>query len=181
MVTALFKETRMIVAICGGSCSGKTTMALQFKNSCIVSMDDFYVGKSQMKEPYNFDEPAAMDLKQIAEVLRNLKAGASEVTVPKYNMKTSEPDGTHVLKNDKIIVLEGIFSMYTKELRDLCDLKIYLDVPVDERVRRRISRDVEKGRSTNDTLEWSKTVECMHDLHVEDQKKYADMVIPVNY
>jgi uridine kinase len=171
----------MIVAICGGSCSGKTTMALQFKDACILSMDDFYVGKSKMKEPYNFDEPSAIDLKKIAEVLRELKTGVKQVEIPKYDMKTSEPSGTQVLKNKKLVIFEGIFSLLTKELRDLCDLKIYLDVPVDERVRRRISRDVEKGRSTVDTLEWSKTVECMHDLHVENQKNYADIVVPVNY
>lgn len=169
----------MIVAICGGSCSGKTTMALQFKDACIVSMDDFYVGKSEMKQPYNFDEPAAINLKKLTQVLQELKTGTKQVRIPRYDMKTSEPNGTQILKNKKIVIVEGIFSLFTKELRDLYDLKIFLDVPAEERVRRRIRRDVEKGRSTIETLEWSKTVESMHALYVEGQKKYADIVIPV--
>lgn len=170
----------MIVAICGGSCSGKTTMALQFQNACILSMDDFYKGKSKMKQPYNFDEPDAIDLKKLAEVLLKLKKGAKQITIPNYNMKTSEPDGVKKITSKKLIVIEGIFALYTKELRDLCDLKIYLDIPVDERIRRRIKRDVIKGRSPIETLEWSKTVEHMHELHVDSQKKFADIIIPYN-
>jgi uridine kinase len=171
----------MIIAICGGSCSGKTTMARQFRDACILSMDDFYKGKSVMKEPYNFDEPDSIDFKKIADVLRELKKGVKKIQIPNYNMKTSEQDGTKTLTSNKLIIFEGIFSLYTQELRDLCDLKIYLDIPVDERLRRRIDRDVEKGRSAIETMEWSKNVENMHTLHVESQKDYADMIIPLNY
>jgi uridine kinase len=129
----------MIVAICGGSCSGKSTYAMHFKNACVVHMDDFYKGKSRMKEPYNFDEPDAIDLDLVIQVLVKLKSGVEQVIVPNYNMKTSEPDGTKKLINKNLIVLEGTFAYYTKQIRELSDLKIYLDIPVDERVRRRIT------------------------------------------
>jgi len=168
----------MIVAICGGSCSGKSTMAMQFRNACLVQMDDFYIGKSKMKKPYNFDEPAAFDLDQFVETVQRLKDGAKTVEVPIYNMVTSEPDGMKTLENKSLIILEGTFTFYTKAIRELSDLKIYLDIPVDERVRRRIRRDVTKGRDTIQTLDWSKTVEIMHDKYVEPQKKYGDIVIP---
>lgn len=170
----------MIIAICGGSCSGKSTMARLFRDACILSMDDFYKGKSRMQEPYNFDEPQAIDLSKLSEVLKLLKDGAKEVSVPNYNMITSEPDGTKKIVSKKLIILEGIFSLYTKELRDLCDLKIYLDVPVGERLLRRIGRDTEKGRSEAETVEWSKKVDLMHNLFVESQKKFADLVIHQN-
>ena len=170
----------MIVAICGGSCSGKSTYAMHFKDACVVHMDDFYKGKLRMKEPYNFDEPEAFDLDQVIQVITKLKNGVKQVIIPNYNMKISEPDGTKKLINKKLIVLEGTFVYYTKQMRELSDLKIYLDIPVDERVRRRIIRDVEKGRSAIETLEWSRNVEEMHELYVEPQKKFADIIIPYN-
>ncbi len=168
----------MIVAICGGSCSGKSTMAGNFRNACIVSMDDFYKGKSRMNPPYNFDEPEAIDLTRLAELVGELKSGAEQVSIPRYNMKTSEPEGAQKLENKQFVVVEGIFTLYTAVLRELCDLKIFLDVPQEERLRRRIARDVIKGRTEAESRAWSINVERMHDLYVEPQKKYADLVIP---
>lgn len=169
----------MIIAICGGSCSGKTTLAMQFKDACVVSMDNFYLGKEKMTPPYNFDCPDALDLQMMTEVVKKLKDGAKTVTIPKYNMKTSQRDGTEELHSKNIIVVEGIFSLHNKELRELADLKIYLDVPREERIRRRIKRDTIKGRTALESLEWSINVERMHELYVEPQKEFADVCISV--
>lgn len=175
-----------IILISGGSCSGKSLFASLFKQALLLPMDHFYWGKSQMKQEadgsYNFDAPESVDIKACAEAVTSLSEGKA-VTIPVYDMKISERTGTQVLnlpKNTRFIVVEGIFSFYSP-LRELGDLKIYLDTPTEIRVARRMIRDVEKGRSDLDTLSWSITVEKNHQTYVEPMKKFADVVIPFSY
>ena len=166
----------MLILITGGSCSGKSVLASKFNNATIISMDDFYLGKSQMTPPYNFDKPEAVNLDLLFDVALNLKSG-KETIVPEYSMIKSEKVGTYKVKPTKIIVIEGIFTLHLKKLRDIADLKIYIDVDSKERLKRRIIRDVERGRNKEEIISLSKNVDKMNKIYVEPQKKYADLVL----
>jgi len=175
-----------IILVSGGSCSGKSVFAHLFRNAFILEMDHFYFGKSQMKKQadgsYDFDAPNAVDITDCARAVAELISGKS-VTIPKYDMKTSERTGVQRIKlskNTKFLVVEGIFAFYSP-LRELADLKIYIDVPTELRVARRMIRDEKKGRSDIQTLSWSITVEKNHQTYVEPMKKFADIVIPFSY
>lgn len=175
-----------IILICGGSCSGKTVFAKFFKHTFILSMDHFYFGKSQMKKEkdgsYNFDAPSSVDIEGCARAATSLAQG-KKTTIPVYDMRISDRTGTQTLqvpKGTKFFIVEGIFSFY-RPLRDIGDVKIFLDIPPEIRVARRMIRDVEKGRSDIDTLSWSITVEKNHRMYIEPMKKYADVIIPFSY
>ncbi len=175
-----------IILISGGSCSGKSVFARLFRHAFILEMDHFYFGKSQMKKQkdgsYNFDAPESVDIADCARAIRELVSGKS-VTIPKYDMKTSERTGTQLIQmpeDAKFLIVEGIFSFYSP-LRELADLKIYIDVPTELRVARRMIRDEKKGRSDIQTLSWSITVEKNHRTYIEPMKKFADIVIPFSY
>lgn len=130
-----------------------------------------------MTRPYNFDEPASVDLESFYKAIKTLQQGKKAV-IPKYNMRLSKPVGTQTLSPRPIIIAEGIFSLHYKPLRELADLAIYIETPVEERIKRRIRRDVEKGRDLLATLEHSMTVEREHTKWVEPQKKFADLILP---
>ena len=149
-------------------------------------MDHFYFGKKQMKKEkdgsYNFDAPTSVDIEACAEATKSL-AERKTTIIPVYDMKISDRTGTqtlHIPEKTKFIVVEGIFSFYSP-LREIGDMKIYLDIPPEIRVARRMIRDVEKGRSDIDTLSWSIVVEKNHRKHIEPMKQYADLIIPFSY
>jgi uridine kinase len=99
------------------------------------------------------------------------------------DMRVMDRVGTQtftVPSDTKFLIVEGIFS-FCSPLREIGDIKIYLDIPPEIRVARRMIRDVEKGRSDIDTLSWSITVEKSHRKYIEPMKKYADLVIPFSY
>ena len=175
-----------IILICGGSCSGKTVFANFFNHAFILSMDHFYFGKKQMKKEkdgsYNFDAPTSVDIEGCTEAAKSLSEG-KVTTIPIYDMRTSDRTGTQTLtipSGTKFLIVEGIFSFFSP-LREIGDIKIYLDIPQEMRVARRMIRDVEKGRSDIDTLSWSITVEKNHREYIEPMKKYADLIIPFSY
>ena len=176
----------MTILICGGSCSGKSVFARMFHNAFLLEMDHFYVKKSDMKiQPdgsMDFDAPEAVAIDECARAVSQLKTG-QEVTIPTYDMKLCDRTGTQTIQlkpEHKFIVVPGIFSFYSP-LKELGDLKIYVDTPREIRVARRMIRDVAKGRSDIDTLSWSITVENNHQKYVEPTKQYADLVIPFSY
>lgn len=177
---------KLIVLVCGGSCSGKTVFASLFRNALILEMDHFYLGKKEMKPlpdgSYDFDAPEAVDLEACASAVKDLAQG-KKVTIPVYDMKLSDRVGTQEIQakpEDRFIVVPGIFS-FNEPLRKLGDLKIYLDTPREIRVARRMIRDVAKGRNDIDTLAWSITVENNHQKYIEPMKHYADLLIPFSY
>lgn len=180
------KKNLPIILICGGSCSGKSVFARLFMSAFVLEMDHFYVGKSHMKPEkdgsYNFDAPPAIDITGCARAAQTLAQGKSAI-IPRYDMKISERIGTQSLQipaDKKFLIVEGIFSLCSP-LRELGDMKIFLDIPTEIRVARRMIRDVEKGRSDIDTLAWSITVEKNHRLYIDPLKQYADLVIPFSY
>lgn len=175
-----------IILVSGGSCSGKSVFAHLFQNAFILEMDHFYYGKPLMKKrpdgTYDFDAPEAVDIEYCARAAKELITG-KKVTIPKYNMNISERIGTQQIqlpKAAKFLVIEGIFAFYPP-LLPIADLKIYIDVPTEIRVARRMLRDQQKGRSDIETLAWSITVEKNHQKYVEPTKKHADIIIPFSY
>ena len=114
--------------------------------------------------------------------MSGLAAGKPAI-IPVYDMKISDRVGTQTISpkpDTKFVVVEGIFTFH-EPLRELGDLKIFIDTPTEIRVARRMLRDEEKGRSEIDTLSWSITVEKYHREHVEPMKQFADLIIPFSY
>lgn len=131
---------------------------------------------------YNFDAPESVDIVACAKAVGQLVQGKS-ATIPIYDMKMSERVGVqkiNVHSGVKFLIIEGIFS-FNSPLRELGNLKIYLDAPTEIRVARRMVRDEQKGRSDIETLSWSITVEKNHKKYIEPMKKYANLVIPFSY
>ncbi len=175
-----------VILICGGSCSGKSVFAKMFSNAFILEMDHFYVGKDKMiPQPdgtYDFDAPESVDIADVARTVIELQSG-NPVTIPVYDMVKSDRIGTQVIQlkpEHKFIVIPGIFSFHSP-LRELGNLKIYIDTPREIRVARRMIRDVQKGRNDIDTLSWSITVEKNHQKYIEPMIQYADLKIPFSY
>ncbi|MEK7588024.1 MAG: hypothetical protein AAB457_04365 [Patescibacteria group bacterium] len=174
------------ILICGGSCSGKTVFANLFKHAMVLEMDHFYIAKSRMvPQPdgtFDYDAPEAVAIDECAKAIETLRQG-KPTTIPVYDMKVSDRTGTQVIQpkpDDTFLVVAGIFSFH-EPLRQLGDLKIYLDTPREIRVARRMIRDVQKGRNDIDTLAWSITVEKNHQKYIEPMKQFADLVIPFSY
>lgn len=175
-----------VILVCGGSCSGKSVFARMFNHAFILEMDHFYFGKKDMKPlpdgSLDFDAPESVDIADVARAANELKSG-NEATIPVYDMVTSDRTGTQKIQlksDDKFIVIPGIFAFHSP-LRDLGDIKIFIDTPREIRVARRMIRDVAKGRNDIDTLAWSITVEKNHQKYIEPMKQYADLVIPFSY
>jgi uridine kinase len=177
-----------VILLCGGSCSGKSVFAKMFAHAFILQMDHFYLAKKDMKPKadgsYDFDDPVSVNITECAEAVKNLATG-KPVTIPVYDMNVKVQDrvGTQTIQlapDDKFIIVEGLFTFYSP-LRELGNLKIYIDVPSEIRVARRMLRDSQKGRSDIDTLAWSIVVEKNHKKLIEPMKQYADLVIPFSY
>lgn len=178
----------MLVAITGGSGAGKTTVAMKIKErfdeKCVViDMDNYYKDLEPGVDPreFNFDSPKALDLELFEEHLRMLKEG-KKVRIPVYNMVTyrREKGIFNEIEPKDLIVVEGLFVIYTPSLRSLFDFKVYVDAPADERLIRRIERDTkERGRSIESILEqYRKFVAPSFRTFIEPQKYYCDLVLP---
>ncbi|MEK7568955.1 MAG: AAA family ATPase [Patescibacteria group bacterium] len=174
-------EKGQIILICGGSGSGKSTLAKKFGDAAIISTDNFYIGKSKMipmeNGEYDFDDPCAVDLDECAKMALNL-AGGKEVFVPEYDMVTSERVGQIKIIPAKsgLVVVEGVFALHDT-LRQIGNLKIFIDTPTDERLARRIKRDNERGRSEAEVIKHSTQVEASHKKHIEPMKQHADLIL----
>lgn len=170
-----------IILICGGSGSGKSTLAKKFKDATIISTDNFYIGKSKMvpmeNGEYDFDDPSAVDLDECAQIALDLADG-KEVLVPEYDMVISERVGWIKIVPAKsgLVIVEGVFAL-CEPLRQIGDLKIFIDTPTDERLARRINRDSERGRSVAEIIKHSIQVEESHKKHIEPMKQYADLIL----
>lgn len=178
-----------LIGIAGGSGSGKTTFAkkiIQRVNDpgvVLLSQDSYYLSSPSTThrvhgEP-NFDHPEAFDWPLLRDHLTRLKQGF-EVAVPGYDYKTSRRTSeTHTVGPAKVVILEGIFTLWDEELRGLFDAKIYLHVEADIRFIRRLHRDVrDRGRTHDDIIRrYYDTVRPMHQLFLEPTRKYADLIV----
>ena len=178
-------STPKIIGIVGASGSGKTTIAGALAeccgNTCLISQDNWYkpLPDDVDAERWNFDDPAVIDLPQLAADLATLKSGRA-ANGPRYIFSTHKraPD-TITLKPAPVIIVEGLFLFTTPELREIFDLKVFIDVPLDTCLQRRVQRDVlERGRSEKMIRKrWAQQVEPMFKEHVEPTLKLADFIL----
>lgn len=179
----------LIVGIAGGTGSGKTTFAKALKaffpdQAVIITQDSYYVSYAELsfgeRIKINYDHPDAFEDNLLIEHLRKLRRGES-IAVPLYDFaaytRASEVIAVEPLP---IVIVEGILVLANEELRELFDLKIYVDNDPDVRVLRRLVRDVEeRGRDLHSVhAQYLETVKPMHEAYVEPSKKYADLIVP---
>jgi uridine kinase len=180
----------MIIGICGGTGSGKTTVANRILESVstedviFLQQDSYYRNLDQMpldfRQQVNFDHPDAIDNDLLVEHVRALKRGEA-VELPIYDFKThSRRDETLHMEPRPIIIIEGILVFAEKRLLDEMDIRVYVDTPDDIRFIRRLRRDVaERGRTAESVIEqYLATVRPMHMQFVEPSKRCADVIIP---
>jgi uridine kinase len=178
-----------LVGIAGGSGSGKTTFAHKIMAAvndpsvALLHQDSYYLASPNAalnrEGAQNFDHPEAFDWALLKEQLRRLKRGEA-VATPVYDFRTSRRVvDTHTVGPCQTILMEGIFTLWDAEIRDLFDLKIYLHVESDIRFIRRLHRDVkERGRSLDSIIrQYYDTVRPMHHEFLEPTKQYADIVV----
>lgn len=178
-----------IVAVAGGSASGKSTIvkiiAETFKDDLIVvGHDNYYRAHDDLdfeeRKLLNYDHPKAFDTDLFCDDLERLVAG-EEIDMPVYDYTIhTRSKETIKVKAKKIILIEGILVLYDKRIRGLIDTKVFVDADSDIRLKRRILRDtVERGRSVESCLtQYIEQVKPMHEKYVEPSKKYADIIIP---
>lgn len=180
----------MVIGIAGGTGSGKTTVVRKIIESfcegevAVIPQDSYYRDSSHLpleeRLKLNFDEPAAIEWELLVEQLKQLKAGkAIEQPTYSYLTCTRQPETVHVEPRD-IVIVEGILILCDEQLRNMLDMKIFVDADSDERLIRVINRDIiERGRTVDMVIErYEKVLRPMHLQHIEPTKRYADLIIP---
>ncbi len=179
----------LIVGIAGGSASGKTTVVNRVKeffgdNITVIGHDNYYKAHDEMtyeeRCQLNYDHPNAFDTDRMIEDVKQIKAGKG-IEIPLYDYSIhNRSDRTMYIEPQPVVILEGILLLYDARLRDLMDVKVFVDAPADERLVRRIKRDmIERERSLQSVLsQYQDTVRPMHEQFVEPTKAYADIIIP---
>ena len=179
-----------IIGIAGGTGSGKTTVVRKIVNAlpphyvAVVPLDSYYNDTSHMTDEerhlINFAHPDAFDLKLLNKQINMLRNGMPiEQPTYSYILCNRLKETVHV-EPKPVIIIEGIMTLINKKLRDLMDLKIFVDTDSDERLIRNIQRDVvERGRTVDMVLErYLNVLKPMHEQFIEPTKKYADLIIP---
>lgn len=180
-----------IIGVAGGTGSGKTTVVEKIVESlpphyvAVIPLDSYYTDASTLTEAerreLNVDHPDAFDWKLLTEHVKTLKAGFS-VEVPTYSYAEFSrlPQTVHV-EPKPVIIIEGIMVLLNKKLRDMMDLKIFVDTDADERFIRNLQRDViERGRTVEMVVDrYLKMKKPMHEQFIEPTKKYADLIVPL--
>lgn len=180
--------SQLLIGIAGGTASGKTTLAEILKDAfqdevTMLRHDFYYHDKSYFSVPeekINFDHPESFETELLIDHLKKLISG-EEIERPVYSYKSNERlHKTKVVKPSPIIIVEGILIFHYPKLRDLFDLKIYIDTDADIRLLRRINRDIKKRDRTFDSVrnQYMATVKPMHERYVEPTKYLADIIIP---
>ena len=179
----------LVIGIAGGTGSGKTTLMKNLiarfgGDVTVLSHDNYYRRHDEMSYEQrcqlNYDEPAALETELMAVHLDKLRHGESiECPVYDFTLHNRSQETVHI-EPQKVIIVEGILIFENKPLRDLMDIKIFVDTDADVRLCRRIKRDVNKrGRTLESVLnQYQQTVKPMHEQYVEPSKKFADIVIP---
>ena len=179
----------LVIGIAGGTGSGKTTLMknliAEFKNDVtILSHDNYYKRHDELtyeeRCQLNYDEPAALETDLMAYHLDKLRHGEA-IDCPVYDFtQHNRSNETIRIEPRKVIIVEGILIFENKPLRDLMDIRIFVDTDADVRLCRRIKRDVNKrGRSLESVLQqYQETVKPMHEMYVEPSKKYANIIVP---
>jgi len=180
----------LILGIAGGTGSGKTTVVNQILHElpadevCVISQDSYYKQNDNLsyeeRTKVNFDHPKAIDFDLLVDHLSKLKSG-EVIEQPVYSFIThNRTKDTLITHPRKVVIVEGILIFNNRELRDLFDIKIFVHADADERLTRRIKRDIEeRGRDISEVLtRYQSTLKPMHQQFIEPTKNYADIIIP---
>ena len=179
----------LVIGIAGGSGSGKTTLLKNLVESfaddvTVLSHDNYYKRHDELtyeqRCELNYDEPAALETDLMALHLDRLRRGEA-IDCPVYDFaQHNRSNETIRIVPKRVIIVEGILIFESKALRDLMDIRIFVDTDADVRLCRRILRDVkERGRSLESVLsQYQNTVKPMHEMYVEPSKKFANIIVP---
>lgn len=180
----------LIIGIAGGTGSGKTTVVKKIVESlpantvAVIPQDSYYNDQShlplEVRKKTNFDHPDAFEWPLLAHQIEELRNGRA-VEQPTYSYITcTRLEGTVHVEPHEVIIVEGIMALYDKRLRDLMDLKIFVDAEPDERLLRVIERDIAEREHPLDMLigKYRNVLKPMHDEFIEPTKQYADIIIP---
>ncbi len=182
----------LIIGIAGGTGSGKTTVVEQIvaelpkEEVCVISQDSYYKDTSHLtfeeRVKINFDHPKAIDFDLLEDHLKALRKGET-IEQPVYSFVDHNRTGeTLTTYPKKVVIVEGILILSHTELRNLFDIKLYVHADSDERLIRRLKRDMtDRGRDLNEVLNrYQSTLKPMHQQFIEPTKEYADIIIPTN-
>ncbi len=179
----------LLIGIAGPSAGGKTTVTNKIISNfdpsevTVITYDDYYKDQSHLpleeRKKTNFDHPNAFDTDLLIEHLRSLING-EKIEKPIYDFKVNNrSDETEVVKPSKIIILEGLFTLLEPSIRELLDIKVYVEADPDECFIRRLIRDKnERGRTTESVInQYIETVKPMYERFIEPTRKFADVII----
>ncbi|MBQ2024209.1 MAG: uridine kinase [Alistipes sp.] len=179
-----------VIGVAGGTGSGKSTLvkrlqeAFRAEDVATLCHDFYYKAHPELtyeeRTQLNYDHPQAFDTDMLVEHIRTLKSNVP-INHPVYSfVEHNRTDQTVLVKPSKVIIIDGILIFENKELRDLMDIKVFVDTDADLRLARRILRDVrDRGRSMESVIsQYTTTVKPMHEEFVEPSKRYADVIIP---
>ena len=180
----------LIIGIAGGTGSGKTTVVNKIVDSfpagevAVIPQDSYYKDSSHIppedRQKINFDEPAAIEWPLLVEHLKQLKEGkAIEMPTYSYLTCTRQPETVRVDPVD-VVIIEGILVLCEAELRDMMDVKVFVDADADDRLIRVIARDcIQRGRTPQIVIDrYQDVLKPMHNMYIEPTKRYADLIIP---
>jgi len=180
----------MFIGICGGTGSGKTTIARAIvdavgrANVVLIEQDSYYRNLADMpldeRHQANFDHPDAIDSDMLVNHLLRLKQGLT-VEMPLYDFVThTRSDDIEIIEPRPVVIVEGILIFAEPRVLDLLDMRVFVDTPDDVRLIRRLRRDInERGRTFERTLDqYERTIRPMHFEFVESSKRHADIIIP---
>jgi len=179
----------IVIGIAGGSGSGKTTVVrrimerLTKKEVAIISQDSYYRDNAaiplEQRQHINFDHPDSIEFELLVSQLRQIKSGLP-IHEPTYDYITSTRlSETIIVEPRHVVIVEGILLFTDPKVRELCNIKVFVDAEADDRLIRIIHRDMrERGRSVDDVIDRYEVVKTMHDLFIEPTKKFADIIVP---
>lgn len=179
----------LIIGIAGGSGSGKTTVVKEVMNKfsaeevAIISQDSYYKDSSHItieeRSNINFDHPESIEFDLLVNHMHQLRNG-NKIEQPNYDYITSSRlNETNAIHPKQVIIVEGILLFSDKRVRDLCDIKVFVDADPDDRLIRIIGRDMrERGRTAQQVIERYDIVKEMHIQFIEPTKRFADVIVP---
>ncbi|MGB1247691.1 MAG: uridine kinase [Chitinophagales bacterium] len=180
----------IVIGIAGGTGSGKTTVVNKIINIipegkvAVLAQDAYYADNQHLtfdeRTKINYDHPRAIDFELLIQHLKDLKSG-KKIEQPIYSYVTHAREKDYTVVHPKeVIIVEGILVFTNEELRKLCDIKIFVHADADERLIRRVKRDIEeRGRSVDEVLTRYETMlKPMHSRFIEPTMKYADIIVP---
>lgn len=182
----------LVIGIAGGTGCGKTTVVNQILNELpegevgVISQDSYYKDTTHLtydeRVKINFDHPRSIDFDLLAAHIKELKNN-NPIQQPVYSFVKHNRTGDTILTHSrKVMIVEGILILTNPELREMFDIKIFVHADSDERLIRRLKRDIaERGRDLDEVLSrYQNTLKPMHDQFIEPMKEYADIIIPNN-